>query len=591
MGLYEEMDREVFEQMYPDVPYPQSFPMTYNTKFFNWGTKKTITICEYYKKVWRNFTLYQLSTGECVTKKEYNKRRKAFEDSQNASSTEDSEGDQLVQALDANQTPPDGQTQTQAQTQMPETSPESSPQMPQPNNMMRPLSPGIEVFPTIVNKRKSKDYKIMCYKAIFGKILECYEWPGKEFPIAMMLGDEVMINGEPIIISMTRYAKDPQRFLNFLASDLAQAAKNNRREQFIGTPDNIAGYEQFWKNPGNVAGMLLSNPDSVTKQLPIKLSASELPQTLVQNLQQADRDLRSIMGYPQDNNPRNFGNLSGKAIREMQRDGNSSNLMFFDNLKRTQEQIGRSILSLLPRVYDTERTINIQGVDGKSKQVTVNKKIAGAVMNDLTKGEFDISVDGGANYAVQKEEALQVLLQLIQVIPGSGQLVADIIAKNVDIEDSIELTNRFKTMVPPQVLAQASGQKIPPQPPSPQQQAQMQAQQMQQQIEQGKLQVSMAKAQAAQQAAQAQQQLNQVKYQQAQIDMESARLRAYSELQKAGFDYKASMAQSAAKVAQAHAHISEKHFETIQNIHGLQQAPIQPIPMNAPETTPNATGQ
>lgn len=318
------------------------------------------------------------------------------------------------------------------------------------------------------------------------------------------------------------------------------------------------------------------NPDSVTKQAPQRLPVPELPQSLTANLQQADRDLRSIMGYPQENEARQFGQLSGKAIREMQRAGNSSNLVFFDNLKRAQEQIGRTILTMLPRIYDTERALTVHTMDGKSKQIVVNKKIAGGMINDLKKGEYDITVNGGANYAVQKEEALQVIMQLVQANPQVFPVVADIIAKNVDIEDNIELVNRLKTLVPPDVLAKAEGKPPAPPQPNPQQQAAMQAQQMAQQLEQAKLQVSSAKVQAAQQQAQAQQQLNQVKYQQSLIDMQSSKIRAYGELQKAGLDYKAQMAQAAAKVAAAHAHISDKHFETIKHIHNLEEGAISP---------------
>lgn len=590
MGIYDQMDRNDFIEKYPNIPYPVSFPVNYNTRYFNWGDKQSITICEYYKKHWYNFTLYQLSNGETVSKKEYNRRKKLFDEGQ------------LSAALPTEpqtSSPPSGVEGGQEQLNPAESAPMPVQEMqpspiPQimgteePVKQPEPSKAGIDVFPTIVNKRKSRDYKIICYKAIFGHILEQYEWPGKEFPIAMVLGDEVMLDGEQIIISMTRYAKDPQRFLNFLASDLAQAAKNNRREQFLVTPDNIAGYESFWRNPENQAGALPYNPDSVTKQAPIRLPPPELPQSLVQNLQQADKDLRSIMGYAQENEPRMFGNLSGKAIREMQRDGNSSNLVFFDNLKRAQEQIGRSILSMLPRVYDTQRILNAHSVDGKTRQVTVNKKVAGGMVNDLSKGDFDISVNGGANYAVQKEEALQVIMQLVQANPQVFPVVADIIAKNIDIEDSVELTNRLKTLVPPQVLAQAEGKPMPPQPPNPQQQAAMQAQQMQQQLEQAKLQLAQQKVQAAQQQAQVQHELNQVKMNQAMVDMQSSKIKGYSELQKAGLDYKAAMAESAAKIASAHSSVSEKHFETLQKIHGLQQAPIQPIPVETSETQSNA---
>lgn len=586
MFRYDTMSRDDFEEKYPEIPYPQSFPASYNTQYFNWGDTKGITICEFYEKQWYNFTLYQLSNGEEITKKEYNKRKRALENpieeqheaSQGIASGREAYAAEEAQQQMSNMPPQAGAPSpmgAQSQPPMPPGMPPSQvPPMPKPPTPP-PLMAGVDVMPTIVSKRRSRDYKIICYKAIAGHIIETYEWPSKHFPFAAVMGDEVVIEGQTIVTSLVTYAKDPQRFLNFLASDTAQAAKNNCREQFLATPSNVEGFEQFWKNPANQAGMLPYNPDDRTQQPPIRLPVPELPQTLLLNMQQADRDLRSIIGYPQEmNDGRAFGQISGKAIREQERIGNSSNLVFFDNLKIAQEQIGRVILDMLPKVYDTERVISVQGVDGKSKQITVNKKIAGGMSNDLSKGEFDVTITAGANYAAQKEEALQVLMQLIQAIPNSGNLVADIIAKNVDIEDNIELVNRFKTLVPPDVLAQAEGKPAPPPPPpSPAQQMQ----QMQQQLEQAKLQVEAGKVQAMQQKAQTDQQLNQVKMQQSMIDMQSSKIRAYGEMQKAGLDYKAQMVQAAAKVAAAHADVSDKHFEAMKHIHNLTENPLRPL--------------
>ena len=80
MGRYDQMDRKLFEETYPDVPWPKSFPSNFNLEFFTWGDKDVITICEYYEKEWYNFTLYKLSDGRTVTKKEYNKLKKEYED-------------------------------------------------------------------------------------------------------------------------------------------------------------------------------------------------------------------------------------------------------------------------------------------------------------------------------------------------------------------------------------------------------------------------------------------------------------------------------------------------------------------------------
>ncbi len=594
MFRYDYMSESRFKEKYPDVEYPQSFPTAMSPTYFNWGDTKGITICEYYEKQWFNFTLYQLSNGEEITKKEYNKRKKALEQPEEQEEETDNiaSGQQVYEVEEAQaqaaQTPPPIPQQQDANAPVqpmasgaPEMPPSGAPDMAQAPMAPQtsPLMAGVEVMPQIVSKRRSRDYKIICYKAIFGEILETYEWPGKEFPFAAVMGDEIVIEGETIVTSLITYATDPQRFLNFLASDACQAAKNNRREQFMVTPSNVSGYENMWINPANQEGALYYNPDDRTNSPPIPLRPPEIPQTLIANMQQADRDLRSIIGYPQEMEGNQFGQLSGKAIREMQKAGNTSNLIFFDNLKRAQEQIGRAILSMLPKVYDTERVLSIQGVDGKSKQITVNKKIAGGMSNDLSKGEFDITITAGANYAAQKEDALKILVDLAQASPNVFPLIADIIAKNIDIEDNIELVNRLKTLVPPQVIAQAEGKPMPPQPPSPQEQAQ----QMEQQLQQDKLKLSAIKVQGEQEKVQAQREMNAVKMEQAQIEGQSAKIRAYADLQRGGLDYKTAMVESAAKVAAAHATVSDKHFEAMKHIHDLHSEGElkQPSPDNS----------
>jgi hypothetical protein len=553
MGIYDQMDRDDFENKYPDVPYPISFPVNYNTRYFNWGDKKSITICEYYEKKWYNFTLYQLDDGTTMSRKDYKKMQREHEEGTLQPPPENTLSDQEA----ANQglhTP---------QMMGTEAPPPVSPAEPQP-------MAGVPRLPQIVSRRKSRNYKIMCYKAVFGHILEEFEWPSKEFPFAISLGDEIPIDGELVMISLTRYAKDPQRFLNFLASDIAQAAKNNRREQFLVTPENIAGFEKFWKNPANQAGALPYNPDKITQQAPIRLPTPELPASLTNNLIQASADLKSIMGADENVYDKMLiNNMSGSAMKERAKIGNSSNLIFFDNLKRAQEQIGKAILSMLPKIYDTQRTVVGHDVSGKPKDIEINKKIAGGVINDITKGDFDVMVVPGPNFVAQKEAAMSILMQIVGVNPAVFPVIADIIGKNIEIEDSVELVNRLKTMVPPDILAQSEGKPMPPQPPNPQQQMQQQMMQQQQQMMQAKLMLDGKKIDVQQQEIQMKAELNALQHQRDLLQIEVDRLKPMAEVEKANLQYKGDVATTMAKVATAHQQISSQHFEAIKNITGL----------------------
>ncbi len=61
------------------------------------------------------------------------------------------------------------------------------------------------------------------------------------------------------------------------------------REQWMGTPDNILGYEQLWRNPELQNGILIAKPDPKTGQMPQKLPQWELSQSLLLQFQRGNQ--------------------------------------------------------------------------------------------------------------------------------------------------------------------------------------------------------------------------------------------------------------------------------------------------------------
>ena len=240
-GTYITMSRDDFKKEYPDIEAPASFPSNSYFKNYNWGSRDDVTLVEYYCKEYYSFNIHELNDGRVVTDKEYEEIKNKY-----------SGLDEQVSGIEDAGILPEG----------------------------------IESFiaPEIVRTRKSRDYKIMYYKAIYNKILEKRRFPGRELPIVFVPNDKHLINGKEYTLSYVSFIKDPQRYLNYIASESAQAIKNNRREQFMVTPENIAGpgMELMWKNPSNQLGALIANPDPQTGQMPIKLPPSEIPASLLQ---------------------------------------------------------------------------------------------------------------------------------------------------------------------------------------------------------------------------------------------------------------------------------------------------------------------
>lgn len=414
--------KDEFYAQYPHVENAVSYVDPRYLIDYQWMTKDTITLCKYFKKEWYPVKLYKLSNGMTVTEDEWEELQKEFEMHKNLAEKSLVVGDMILNEI-----------------------------------------------PKIVSERNTKDYKIMGYKLIKNMILEFAEWPSKHLPIIFVDGDSNFIQGKQCTSSFIHRAKDAQKFLNYLASEAAAEFKNRRREQWVGTPDNIIGYEQMWRNPELQNGILLAKPDPKTGQMPSKLPPWEASQSLLQHFQRATQDINEVLGFSEAEQLQSR-DISGKARRERKLEGSMSAYVFLDNLNQAIEQGGRVVLDLLNPVYgNDERHMILSKQDGSSQSIVLNKQNEdGSVENELSKGDFDIEIDTGPSFAVQKSIALEFLQQTVQTNPQVFNLIADLWAANLDVQFMPQIKERLETLVPPQILAKEKGEPPPPPQPSPQ---------------------------------------------------------------------------------------------------------------------------
>ena len=503
-GVFTTFSKDYFKKLYPDVDV-ESIQQPTQQNAFAWVDNKTVTVVEYYYKEYFDIMIYQLANGEIVTRSELNKLKSMLEDAQ------------LMGA--------------------------------QPEMLLQ-LQSQIEV----VARRKSKDYRIKSAIMVENTILEEGKWPIKQLPIVYVDGDSYWDREKQYTQSFVRHAKDAQRFLNYCAIEIATALKNSRKETFLVTPHNVKGFEKIWKNPEKQQGALLYNMDP-NAGAPQKLPPTELSQSLLQQYQRAELDLQSILGIYEAARGEQGNETSGVAIANRAKQSHNSMFVFFDNLNRAVEQVGRIVLELMPIIYDTERPVNVVDANGQSRPVVVNQydPMTDTYQNQITEQRWDLRVNVGASFEVQKQEALNTLVQLTQVSPDTFPMVADLIAENLDLRNTPQLVERFKNFVPEQILAKEAGKPPPEKPPSPQEQmmeAQMKLEQEKIQVEEGKLQSQQVKNQVDMIKAMAD--LYEIP-QQADI----ANTRAAAEMQKSDNELQADMAKAYADTVKAMSQIQK----------------------------------
>ena len=357
----------------------------------------------------------------------------------------------------------------------------------------------------IVGDRTTKSWRV--YQKIMSgvEILEKNDWPGKYIPIVPVYGEEINVNGKRYFKSMIRDAKDPQRMLNYWRSASTELVALAPKAPYIGRKGAFDTDHQKWAtaNTENHAYIEYDGGEAPQRQ-----PFSGVPAGALQEAMNASDDIKAILGMFEPSMGAQGNETSGRAIIARQRESDTGQFHFVDNLARAIRHTGRIVIDLIPHVYTGERVIRVIGEDSESENVQIGQSQGTADENeeiskiyDLSAGKYDIVVDTGANYATKRQEAAEQMTEMMRVYPQAAPLIADLLAKNLDWPGAEEIAKRFRAMLPPQALQSEEE--------SPEamimQQANQQIEQMQQQMQQ----LQQQAMQAVEQERQANQELQQ----------------------------------------------------------------------------------
>ena len=326
--------------------------------------------------------------------------------------------------------------------------------------------------------------------------------------------------------SFIKDAKDLQKFINFNISEIAQWLKIGHKGQFIATEQMISSYKELWRNPESASCALLYKPDPlVPNGKPDYVQPAELPVTLVQNPANLLSLTQVVLGRHEANMGAQGNEISGRAIENRAKQGNTSSFVFNDHLNKAIEQTGKICLNLLKHVYNNKRMVTIKDRDGTKNVIKINEE------NDnlISRNKFNIEVTIGASFEMQKMEAFNQLMTLVSLNPMQfSTILADLLAQNTNLNNTNQIVERLRNfVVPPEIIAKETGQPLPQKQPDPQ------------------IQIAQTIAQARLLDAQA-------KITKAQQDNQVGMVRANTEMGKAHLDYKAKLADSIAKIHAAH---------------------------------------
>jgi hypothetical protein len=354
-------------------------------------------------------------------------------------------------------------------------------------------------------KPKSRDSfkrSVHWYKITGADVLETTEIPCKWIPVFPVYGDEQIVDGKIRRNGMVRFARDPQRMYNFWMTSATEEVSLRPKAPFIGAVGQFDTSKKEWKQANTRSFPFLEydpiTVDGVMAPSPQRQQMADVPSGVLAMAMHASDNIKATTGIFDASLGAQGNETSGRAITARQKEGDTANFHFSDNLARTIRHAGRCILWMIPKVYDTERIVRVLGADEKMDMVPVNTpnhqqkpNQAGAiksVLNDLTTGRYDVTIGVGPSYTTKRAEAVDAMMAVGQSWPQIWQIAGDKMIRAMDWPDADEIADRVAKTLPPELQdkdpnAPEEQQQLPPQVQQALQQAAQEIQQLQQALQ------------------------------------------------------------------------------------------------------------
>lgn len=241
------------------------------------------------------------------------------------------------------------------------------------------------------------------------------------------------------------------------------------RAPYIGAEGSFSGHEQQWKvsnrrnlvyleyKPKSLDGQPIGPPQRQQYEPPI--------QAITKAVMQADNDLKSVIGFYDASLGKAGPEESGRAILARQKQGETANSNWLDNLGRALWHLGRILLDLIPKVYDAPRMVHILGGDDQQRTVRINvqwMERGVPKLFDVRYGRYAVVLSIGPKFATRRGEAVSSMLELVHANPQIFPIIGDLMVSQMDWPNARQIAERLKKTLPPNLQDDDDSMEIPP---------------------------------------------------------------------------------------------------------------------------------
>src|SRR5215469_5211536 len=299
-------------------------------------------------------------------------------------------------------------------------------------------------------------------------------WVGSRIPFVPVKGEEFSFRGRLDRKGHTRAMKDAQRMFNYNASSQVEHVAMQGKTPYSGSVDAIAGLEKYWDhaNTTNYSFLGFKTKDSEGEEIPPQAypKREQPPQGSPAYAEMMDRAFNWLMmasGQWQNQMGMQGNERTGEAIKERKGQSDTATFHFQDNYEAALQSVGRMLIEVLPKVYDTQRVLKVVAEDGVEKEIEVDPgarmayfqemdhrgEVARRIFNPSV-GKYDVAASVGPAYGTKRDESVNAMTLILTQAPQLVGIVGDLLLDAMDFDKAQEAAQRLKRMVPPQALGQ-----------------------------------------------------------------------------------------------------------------------------------------
>lgn len=311
-----------------------------------------------------------------------------------------------------------------------------------------------------VRQKRVKRRRVHKYIMSGGGILEDQGYiAGKNIPIVPYYGKRWFVDNVERCMGHVRLAKDPQRLKNMQLSKLGEISALSSVEKPILLPEQVVGHQMMWAednirnypyllvNPitGPNGEMQAAGPVAYTK-------SSDIPPAMAALLQITEQDMSEILGNNQQAD-KMVSNISGKAVEMIQTRLDMQSFIYMTNMAKAMRRCGEIWLSMAKDIYVEEgRKMKSIGAMEQVESIEMMKPTIDAETgelvyeNDLSRANFDVSVDVGPSFTSRREATVRSLTGMMQVTsdPETQMILQSMAIMNMDGEGIADIKDFFR---------------------------------------------------------------------------------------------------------------------------------------------------